>query len=173
MKYKTFRNLVVLCFVVVLVGGIWALSKRSPKEPATSRPRPVPTVAQAATSVPVAAAPTAPQAAPVSPASPGDPSALRPMDTEILARVKQGISGDKEKDAVRGRSYKVNLYKDAGFTSVNRLKLDLNRNEKADEKWTFASEGGRETVKRQVAPADDEKYTQEYLLEGGKWVRQK
>jgi hypothetical protein len=54
---------------------------------------------------------------------------------------------------------------------VNRLKVDLDRDEKWDEKWTFASDGGTDGVKRQVAPNDDEAYTEEYRLDGERWRR--
>jgi hypothetical protein len=93
------------------------------------------------------------------------------MDREILDRVAQGISGDKAKDAVRGRPWKVNLYRDAGQSRVNRLKIDLDRDEKWDEKWTFTTDGGKDVVKRQVAPNDDEAYTLEYRLEGESWQK--
>ena len=89
------------------------------------------------------------------------------MDEAILMRVAQGIAGDKEKDATAGKPYKVSLYKDAGQAKINRAKVDLDRDEKWDEKWTFE---GLE-VKRQVAPADDEVYTEEYRLRGGAWVK--
>jgi hypothetical protein len=93
------------------------------------------------------------------------------MDREILARVAQGISGGKGKDAIKGRAWKVNLYQDDGHSSVNRLKIDLDRDEKWDEKWTFSAEGGVAAVKRQVAPNDDESYTDEYRLDGERWQR--
>jgi hypothetical protein len=93
--------------------------------------------------------------------------ALRPMDQEVLTKARQPITGERVKDATAGRPYKVSLYKDAGFTTVNRAKLDLDRDEKWDEKWTFEGE----EVKRQVAPADDEQYTDEYRLRGGVWIK--
>ncbi|MBK9967379.1 MAG: hypothetical protein IPP07_21885 [Holophagales bacterium] len=64
----------------------------------------------------------------------------------------------------------MNLYQDAGQPRVNRLKIDLDRDEKWDEKWTFVTGGGREIVKRQVAPNDDEVYTLEFLLDGERWM---
>lgn len=168
MKYKTFRNLVLFGALGAGAMGVWGLNKLFVKKEAAVAPVP----ASSALPAPAAAAPAPVAAAPSSePASANDPSALRPMDEEILARVAQNISGDKEKDAVRGKSYKVNLYKDAGQAGVNRLKIDLNRNEKWDEKWSFSFEGGKQVVKRQIAPNDDEKYTVEYLLDGKRWVK--
>lgn len=95
-------------------------------------------------------------------------TALRPLDQQILARVSQDISGDKVKDAIPGPA-KVNLYKDAGQPKVNRLKIDLDRDEKWDERWDLETEGGEQKIKRHVAPADDEQYTAEYRLENGVW----
>jgi hypothetical protein len=110
-------------------------------------------------------------AAPATAAAPEPPPAaadgLRPMDREILDLARAGIRGDRVKDATAGKPYKVSLYRDAGSPGVNRLKVDLDRDDKWDEKWTFDGEA----VKRQVAPADDEKYTEEYRLRAGAWAR--
>jgi len=88
--------------------------------------------------------------------------------TAVLQASERTLSGDRVKDAFRGRSYKVNLYADPGGGRVKRAKIDLDRDEKWDEKWTFDGEGG---VKREVAPADDEQYTESYRLVAGKWVK--
>jgi hypothetical protein len=172
MRFKTFRN--VLLFGALGAGGLgfYGLNKLFvKKEPAS-----VPAASQAAAptqlapepAVPVAPAPLVSQDSPAA-SSQADPEALRPMDEEILKRVALNISGDKAKDVFSGKPYKVSLYKDAGQTRVNRLKIDLNRNEKWEEKWTFATDNGKEVVKRQVAPNDDEKYTIEYRLDGNRW----
>lgn len=115
-----------------------------------------------------------PDAKPVADAAPAvqqaDPDALRAFDEQILAIAERNISGDKVKDALKGR-VKVNLYKDAGHTQVNRLKVDLDRDDKWDEKWDFEWTNGAKKVKRHVAPADDERYSEEYRLENGAWRR--
>jgi hypothetical protein len=98
-----------------------------------------------------------------------DGAPLRAMDTRILERATRPISGDKVKDAFPGESWKVNLYRDVGHAGVNRLKIDLDRDEKWDEKWSFES-GDRQEVKRQVAPNDDEGYTLEFRLRNNRWV---
>ncbi len=97
----------------------------------------------------------------------GDENALRPMDARILEKARQPIRGDKIKDAFPSEKWKVNLYQDAGNTRPNRLKIDFDRDEKWDEKWTFEGE----EVKRQVAPKDDDVYTVEYRLRAGAWVK--
>jgi len=173
MRYKTFRTLAIVGVALAGAAGLYGLSRRGgDSEPAAS-----PSAAAVPASPPVAAAaPAAGAAAPAVLVAPAQAEAvstssdaLRPMDREILARAAQGISGDKAKDAVRGRPWKVNLYQDAGQSRVNRLKVDLDRDEKWDEKWTFTTDGGREIVKRQVAPNDDEAYTLELFLEGESW----
>jgi hypothetical protein len=163
MRYKTFRTLAIVGAVGAGAVGLYGLSRLggSPEPPPAPVERPARVIPQ-----------VEPSSAVVPAAEPeASPDALRPMDREILARVAEGISGDKAKDAVRGRAWKVNLYQDAGQSRVNRLKIDLDRDEKWDEKWTFSTEGGVTAVKRQVAPNDDEVYTDEYRLDGERWTR--
>ncbi|MDP2342234.1 MAG: hypothetical protein Q8O67_14855 [Deltaproteobacteria bacterium] len=108
-----------------------------------------------------------PAAAAVTPAStPAAADGLRPVDNDMLALVK-GPAQEKVKDATKGKSYKINLYSDDG-ARFNRAKTDLNRNDKWDESWTFGADG---SVERQVAPADDEKYTEVWTLSGGAWKK--
>lgn len=90
----------------------------------------------------------------------------RPVDAEVLAFQGRDIGSDKLKDVTKGRPYKVNVYQDAGESSVNRAKIDLDRDDKWDEKIDFTPEG----VKRQLAPNDDEVYSETTWLEGGSWV---
>jgi hypothetical protein len=77
----------------------------------------------------------------------------------VLAFLGKDLGTDKVKDAVSGESWKVNLYQDEGHATVNRAKVDLDRDESWDEKWTFAADG----ASRQVAPADDEAYSETWL----------
>lgn len=171
MKYKTFRALLIAGGSVLAVSGCGLLSWWC----GSSVPRPVVQASPVAAPEPrpaalPAAAPTATAASPASAPLAAGETPLRPMDREILARADQPISGDKVKDAIPGRSYKVNLYQDPGETRINRLKVDLDRDEKWDEKWTFSR--GKDEVKRQVSPADDDtSYTEEYRLRGDVWVR--
>lgn len=91
---------------------------------------------------------------------------LRAVDNDMLALVK-GPAQEKVKDATKGKPYKINLYSDDG-QRFNRAKVDLNRNDKWDESWTFKSDG---TIERQVAPADDESYSEVYVVKDGAWVK--
>lgn len=92
----------------------------------------------------------------------------RPWDSFLVGKAGSNLGSDKVKDATGRTSYKVNLYQDAGQASMNRAKVDLDRDEKWDEKWTFAPDG----ITRQVAPNDDEQYSQTFLWSGGAWVAQ-
>jgi len=175
MKFKTFRGVLIGGAVVAAAGGAYWVTRPRPTSVYVPAPAPAPGAAPKPTPPPTP--PPNPQPTPnpsptptptPTPAPTADPNALRPMDQEILARVREGISGDKLNDSIKGRSYRVNLYKDPGKPGVNRLKLDLDRDGKWDEKWNLEADG---RVKREVAPADDEHYTDSYILDGSAWKR--
>ena len=91
----------------------------------------------------------------------------RGYDAEVLAWKERSVPGGKGKDVSKGRPYKINVYQDAGNSKVNRAKVDVNRNDKWDEKYTFEST----KITLQRAPADDEQYTETYHWVGGGWVK--
>jgi hypothetical protein len=95
---------------------------------------------------------------------------LRLVDKKILSQLSTPPSGDKIKDAFSNESFKVNFYREGTEATWSRLKVDLNRNEKWDEKWDLAN---GQPVKRQVASKDDESYDQTFLWKNGKWEVQK
>ncbi len=153
MKFKTFRLLVV-AGAVVLIGGIgYNLFKPRATIPASAAGG---AVEQAAM---VQGDPAIDEPAAGDPAGPG----LRDVDFAVLRAARKPLKGDKVKDAFRSQTYKVNLYSDGGSGRVDRVKIDLDRDNAWDEKWTFDGE----TVKREVAPNDDEKYSESYRLEAG------
>lgn len=176
MKLNTFLLLVGAgAGALVAGGGVW-LALRSPAEPApvtVKLPVPSPDVVNTA---PAAALPPtnadsvttqAPAANPAAAAAPVvAPPGARPVDVVVLSYVNTQIGTDKLKDVSRGKPFKVNVYQDAGKAVVNRAKVDLNRNDKWDEKFTF-SDG---TIVREVAPADDENYTVKHRWDGKDWV---
>jgi hypothetical protein len=168
MKFRTFRALLAAGALVGAGGGIWLLASpaSSPQEPEGSAPVP---------ESPPLPGPLPTRALPGSPApdvsAPAGEHALRPLDREILARLAAPLPSGKVKDAFAGRPYKVSLFQEAGHTLPNRLKIDLDRDEHWDEKWTLDRSGSGLKVKRQVAPADDEQYEDEYRLEGDRWRR--
>jgi hypothetical protein len=85
-----------------------------------------------------------------------------------LARHADGAP-ESQKDAFPQQAYRVNVYQEAGHTTPNRLEVDLDRNDKWDERWTVDGNA----IKREVAPQGDENFTREYALENGAWVSKK
>ncbi len=161
----------VVLAVVVLGLGIFGLT-RACKSHNDDVPAPAPVVATPTPTPTPTPRPVAPD--PVTPAGSGSATAAGPSDlaarsydAEVIAWSKRSISGDKMKDATKGKPYKLNLYKDAGMSTVNRAKLDINRNEKFDEKYTF--EASKITLQR--APNDDEKYSETYHWNGSGWTK--
>lgn len=156
MKYKTFRSIVVVCAMGMFAAFVAWFTLRDAPEP------PVPI---ATTTPPVHAVP-APPAAPATSAPPTAAPAAQGAAHErfLLSRLGQKATGDKLKDAVPG-AVKVNVYDEGGVWG--RAKVDLDRDEKWDEKWTL--KGG--TIEKQVAPADDEQYAERFAWDGSAWVK--
>lgn len=91
---------------------------------------------------------------------------LRDVDRELMSWVGKDLGSKKKKDARKGKGWKINLYQDDGNSSMNRAKVDLDRDDRWDEKWTFDGKN----ISRKVAPDDDENYTDEYDWDGSAWV---
>ena len=159
MKLKHFLALIT----VVSAAGVVLLVKACKSSEPPPKPQEV-TLAPKPSAEPQPQSPTKP---PEPTPTPANEMAPRAYDAEVIAWSKKSISGDKVKDASKGKPYKINLYKDAGKPTVNRAKVELNRHDKFDEKYTF--EPGKITLQR--APADDEQYTETYHWTGGGWVR--
>jgi len=137
MKYTTFRNLALVTGAVLVGGAVYTCGQPSSRPPArTSNVLPSP-----ATAAPP-------------PAMPERPAAGKDYRAYLLETLGKPAHGDKIKDALRG-AVKVNVYAEKGRWA--RAKVDLNRNEKWEEKWRL--DGTR--ILRQVAPADDETYGDE------------
>ena len=94
---------------------------------------------------------------------------MRAYDPVVLSWQGRSITGSKQKDVAKGQPYKIDVYQDSGKTSVNRVKVDANRNNKWDDKYTF--EPGKITLEH--SPADDEKYTEKYHWSGSHWEKAK
>ena len=158
MKYRTFRNLITIGGIVVLLGlcglcGTCAnLSSR--KSPGNMPPA-------------VRSTPT-PTSSPVSTPTPSN-TGLRREDQMIidLLNRQSTATSDKIKDAFPKEKFKVNIYRDGTGTTWTRLKLDLDRDEKDDEKWTL---NAGQPDKRQVSTRDDGQYDREYRWRDGQWV---
>lgn len=195
MKYKTFRNSVLTGAVALVIGGpiylYYSGSAKVDVDGESAMPEPE-VAAAAATTAP---APAGDPAAGMNGAAPaegvqgvqgtqgaqgsqasqasGATSELRDLDRQLLKLTETTISGDKVKDALKSAPFKVNLYADDPSGRVSRAKIDLNRNEKWDEKWSFETLDGRRLVKRQVSPTDDDtNYPEKYRLNNDRWVRE-
>ena len=175
MKLKTFLALFGLGGTTVVGGGLYATGAFDERPP-----EPVAAVSREPSKAPIQKLPErepveefvpepydGPEAEapePVQAASSSD----RPWDAALLERSGKDLGNSKVKDAIKGKPWKVNLYQDDGSPTMNRAKVDIDRDDKWDEKWTFADDG----ISRQVAPADDENYTQTFAWDGSGWQAQ-
>lgn len=191
MKFTTFRNLIIAGATSGLLGSVYFATK-SQAIPSTQAP-PVQTESTGVK------APTPPSSSETDPApkpqaqlaevartdktdTEGTRAAqripeggkklfsMRPFDEEIIRLFEQAPSSDKVKDATPNRPYKVNLYAEGG--KYVRAKVDLNRNDKWDEKWSFDEKGGERIYKRQVSPTDDDQnYPDKFKLRNKMWEK--
>jgi len=163
MKLKTFIGI-----AVVVVFGLGALSAGAvvmlwpePSEPSAEAPAPSPAPADARPSPTPSPAPAAPSPAPAAPTG-----KLTAAQSAAMGYAGKNIGTKKQKDVSKGKPYKINVYQDEGKSTANRLKIDLDRDDKWDEKWTFDGD----SVQRKVSPSDDENYSEVYLWNGSDWA---
>ncbi len=173
MKRKHFFLLAGLATVLVVggllatgvVGGLFLATTEAESVKPTARPAAQPAVNPAF-------APQSPSPA-VAPDNPGKPPTIngpseRDVDKDVMRWAGKDLGSKKLKDVTKGRPYKVNVYQDSGNSTMNRAKVDLNRNDKWDEKWTFDGSN----ISRKVAPADDENYSETYVWNGSAWTKE-
>ena len=154
MKYKTFINLITVGGVTGLL-GVCGLSSclLSRDSPSKTQNAPVATSTPAATPV-------------------QQSTGTRTADQAVVEFLNRqpNATGEKIKDAFPRESFKVNIYRDGSSPTWTRLKIDLDRDEKDDEKWTLAN---GQPDKRQVSTRDDGNYDREYRWRGAQWVEKK
>jgi hypothetical protein len=169
MKYQTFvmvRRAVIAALVVVAGGaGVMCFRSSSSEDPAESKRAAAASERQRmrteAATQPLM--PIAPRVAPVT--TPTPTAALPAIDQEVMAVVARTAVQAKVKDASQGKPYKVNLYSDDG-KRFNRAKVDLDRDEKWDESWSFGANG---SIEKQVSDNDNDKYDRTLYLLYGQW----
>ena len=154
MKYKTFRNLITVGGVTLLL-GVCGLSSCLLSGDSPQKTQNAPIVSSTPTATPVQQ-------------NTGKRSADQAV-VEYLNR-QPNATGEKIKDAFPRESFKVNIYRDGNSPTWTRLKIDLDRDEKDDEKWTLSN---GQPDKRQVSTRDDGNYDLEYRWRGGQWVEKK
>lgn len=179
MKYRTFRNLVVLGGVTVLTGLCGTClylagdspSNRSSEATGVTASRP-------ADGTGGGRAVTAVNVQPPSGVNGGSraANAISPVQLQTGQRREDQLilnflathpaTTDKVKDAFPGESFKVNFYSDGG-SKWTRLKIDLNRDGRDDEKWELKD---GQPAKRRVSTRDDEQYDREYRWSNAQWV---
>ena len=163
MKYRTFRNLITIGGIIILVGLCGLCGTCAYFSPTNSNQnRNENTI--------VRATPT-PDQSPNSTPTPSN-TGLRREDQMIidLLNKQSTATSDKIKDAFPKEKFKVNIYRDGNGSTWTRLKVDLDRDEKDDEKWTLVN---GQPDKRQVSTRDDGNYDREYRWRGGQWVEKK
>ncbi|NOY26391.1 MAG: hypothetical protein GXP62_11010 [Oligoflexia bacterium] len=165
LKLKHFTALALAGMALLALSLVSYLLVMAPKPapPVVATVRP-PRVAQPAAPPAAPPAPSPTAAVPVSTAA----DASRPQDADVMRWVGKDLGTKKKKDVTSGKPWKVNVYQDAGKSSANRAKVDLDRDNNWDEKWTFDDNGG---VSRKVAPLDDEQYTQTWIWTGDAWTQ--
>ncbi len=92
----------------------------------------------------------------------------RPVDRAMMSWVGKNLGSKKKKDVTSGSAFKINVYQDAGEASANRAKVDLDRDGKWDEKWTFKPG----EISRKVSLSDDENYGVKQVWKNGAWANQ-
>jgi hypothetical protein len=141
-----------------------ATREPAPEPEPVARPAPRPPPAAAQRPAPGRPSPAQPEPASAKPSGPSE----RAVDRVIMQYAGKSLGSDKLKDVSKGQPFKVNLYQDAGKATMNRAKIDLDRDDKDDEKWTF--DGTK--ITRQVAPKDDENYSEKYVWNGEGWTKE-
>jgi hypothetical protein len=179
MKYRTFRNLVLLGGTTALAGlgatcyhfsggnqtgHTQTVTRTAPAPPPTVSGGGVNVISQ--TQYPAGRTPSAP----AGPATQSQ-SVPRREDRLILDFLAaHPATTDKVKDAFPGESFKVNFYRDAGSPTWTRIKIDSDRDGKDDEKWDLKD---GQLAKRRIATRDDEQYDREYRWRNSQWVEKK
>lgn len=174
MKFKTFRNLVIGGVILLVCGAGFAYNHFNPPEP-EPEPREYPEREPYKPNTPEGRkAELEAKAREMEAKANGALGDLQknrdphsdPMLAAILKRIEEPMAGSKVKDAFKGRAYKVNLYGSGG--KVERLKIDLDRDNSWDEKWSCETPGVLEGIKRQISTADDATvYDKELFYRGG------
>lgn len=176
MKYRTFRNLLLVGGVTVFSGlcgtcFYFAGSNPSSRSAAGTNPNPFIVINRPSANANSQTQYTADHASSVG-GTTGSPSTSRSgqrREEQLILNflASQPAATDKVKDAFPAESFKVNVYRDDNSPNWTRLKIDMDRDGKDDEKWDLKD---GQPAKRRVATRDDEQYDREYRWRNAQWV---
>ncbi len=168
MKQKTFLSIVGAGAIAAITGGYFACNSGPQSETTAAAPTDESAEEPVALKSPTPPEPVAartPAVAPQPAAATNGPSE-RPADQAVMRFFNKNLGSKKRKDVSSGQPFKINVYQDAGESAANRAKIDLDRDGKWDEKWTFK---GSE-ISRKVSTQDDDNYDKKYVWQKGAWV---
>ena len=77
------------------------------------------------------------------------------------------LGARKRLDITGNQPFRIAVYQEEGRRSVTSARVDLDRDDRWDERWVFEEDG---RVRREVSPADDEDYTVFEVLAGDAFV---
>jgi hypothetical protein len=179
MKYRTFRNLIMLgagSTLAALIatctyfGGSNQTARTQPVTATAPAPVAADTVPRAVVSNTQTQYPSA--GVSTAPAGTAQPQGAQRREDQLILNflTARAATTNKVQDAFPGESFKVNFYRDEGSTAWTRIKIDSDRDGKDDEKWDLQD---GQPNKRRVATHDDEQYDREYRWRNSQWVEKK
>ncbi len=90
----------------------------------------------------------------------------REVDKAVSKWIGSEFGGGRQEDVAPDGPYRIDLIQDEGADAVNGIEVDLDRDGSWDERW--AIEGA--SVTREVSPADDGEYSQQYAWIMQRWI---
>lgn len=173
MRYGTFRLLRALV-IIGIITGVFMLYVSS-ITPTYEKSTP----SNSSISNTYTPPPSTSASAPVSvTAKVGDKSLpLSAVDNKVLELQKTEVTKVEDKSGKNYKNYKklptfiVDMRCDftKGFSTWNRIKVDLDKDKNYDEKWTFRNNGD---IIKEISSSDDETYNYEYKLSDNTWELQ-
>lgn len=169
MKYRTFRNLILLGGATALagLGATCVLLVRSIPSGQTAARTASSATYNSAGARGETAAPGASTNGAVAPATQDGSGQRREEQLILNFLARTPATTNKVQDAFPRERFKVNFYRDDAGPDWTRLKIDTDRDGKDDEKWELQN---GQPIKRRVATRDDEQYDREYRWRNSQWV---
>ena len=94
----------------------------------------------------------------------------RNVDIAVMEWRGQDIGeGNRRPDVDKKAPFKITVFQDKGHETVNRVKVDLERNGVWDEGWAFRGAHGKILLKKDPAP--DGKFRKIYEWHKGSWKK--